>query len=421
MLRKVIVLTVALLAVTAAAAQAHTATATVACGSVTLDWLDFAATGNGGGGLNSPTYSVAFTPAGASAPTFTVTDHVSFPGPALLKTITLPATDGTVVASSSWTAATTRDGTNGEVAGTFVVSDCPPPSTTTTTTTTTPTTTTTTTTTPTTTTTTTPTTTTTTTPTTTTTTTTPTTTTTTTPTTTTTTTTTTPAAPSFTLRKLEADPSSPSFGAGPITANVGDTIRYEIIVTNTGNEPLNLTLVDTLCTGISGPTGNVTGNTLAVGGTATWTCSHLVVAADFPTYVNVAQVTGTPPGGTPLPPQRSSVVANVPTGGVAAVCVASALKIRQSTSRSGQTVNAIVSGVGLKRVVFALDGRAVKTLLAPNLSGGRYEYSIKLSSTRYGTHSLTAKATNACGKASGDGITFAHNVPVKRVVPRFTG
>ena len=44
---------------------------------------------------------------------------------------------------------------------------------------------------------------------------------------------------------------------------------------------------------------------------------HVVVAADFPTYVNVAQVTATPPGGSPLPPQRSSVLANVPKQAVA--------------------------------------------------------------------------------------------------------
>ena len=230
-----------------------------------------------------------------------------------------------------------------------------------------------------------------------------------------------PNSPSFTMRKLEADPSSPTFGAGPIDANVGDTIRYEIIVTNTGNEPLDLALVDTLCTGVSGPTGNVTGNTLAVGGSATWTCSHVVVAADFPTYVNVAQVTGTPPGGPQLPPQRSSVLANIARANVSPACVASPLKIKQTTTKSKQTINAIVTGGGLDKVVFYLDGRAVKTLTKPNLSGGRYQLSIKLSSTRYGTHAVTAKGTNTCGKVSSAGLAFSHKVPVKKIVPRFTG
>ncbi len=230
-----------------------------------------------------------------------------------------------------------------------------------------------------------------------------------------------PPAPSFTMRKLEADPSSPNFGAGPIDANVGDTINYQIIVTNTGNEPLDLGLVDTLCTGVSGPIGNVTGNTLAVGGTATWTCSHVVVAADFPTYVNVAQVTGTPPGQPSLPPQRSSVLANIARGSVAPACVASPIKIKQTTTRSKQTIDAIVTGGGLKKLVFYLDGRAVKTLTKPNLSGGRYQLSINVPRTRYGTHSVTAKGTNTCGKASSAGLTFSHNAPVKKIVPRFTG
>ncbi len=231
-----------------------------------------------------------------------------------------------------------------------------------------------------------------------------------------------PLTPSFTLTKLQAiNGSGAAFTTAPIVADIGQQIDYQVVVTNTGNEPLNLALVDTMCTSIAGPTGAVSGTTLVVGGTATWTCSHVVVAADYPTYVNVAQVTATPPGGSPLPPQRSSVLANVPKGGVSPVCVASALKIKQTTTNKGQTVNAIVTGGGLKKVVFSLDGRAVQTLTKPNISGGRYQLSIKLAGTRYGTHSVTAKATNSCGKASSDGLTFSHNAPVKKIVPRFTG
>ncbi len=228
--------------------------------------------------------------------------------------------------------------------------------------------------------------------------------------------------PSFTLTKLQSDTTSPTFTTSPITANIGDTIQYEIVVTNTGNTPLNLALVDTMCTSIAGPTGSAVSNgQLAIGGTAMWTCLHVVVAGDFPTYVNVAQVTATPPGGSPLPPQRASVLANIPRANVAAVCIASKLTIKQTTTNHNGTVNAIVTGGGLKKVVFYLDGRAVKTLTKPNLSGGRYELSTKLSSTRYGTHSVTAKATNTCGKTSSDGLTFAHNAPIKKVVPKFTG
>ena len=70
MLRKILVLTVALLALFATAAQAHTASFQVSCGSADISWSNFASTGDGNGGLNSPTYSIVFTPAGSSTPTF---------------------------------------------------------------------------------------------------------------------------------------------------------------------------------------------------------------------------------------------------------------------------------------------------------------------------------------------------------------
>jgi hypothetical protein len=576
MLRKALVLACALLALFATAAQAHTATATVTCGSVTGTWLDFATTGNGNGGLNSPTYSITFTPVGASSPTKVYTGQV-LPGFAggdfSLPPFEIPKENGTVVASSSWTAAQTRDNTAGSVTATFQVTTCPaqpaistvatpasatvgaqitdvaqltggnnptgtltwtlygpndptcaaagaptvtaqvsgnrsytsPPisptqsgtyhwvasyggdannnpvggacndaNETVTLTGPTP----------------------------------PAISTVATPAGATvgaqltdvaqltgannptgtltwtlygpndptcaavgaptvtapvtgdgsytsppitpaaagtyhwvasyggdannsavrgscndaneTVTLTSPPAPGFTLTKLQAiDNSGQAFTTQPIIANVGQKIDYQVVVTNTGNTPLNLSLIDTMCTAIAGPTGNLTGSTLAVGGTATWTCSHVVVAADFPTYVNVAEVTGTPPGGSPLPPERASVLANVPRSGEEPVCIASAPKIQKTTSNGGRTVNVIVSGA--KKVVFSLDGHAVKTLTKANLSGGRFEWSVKLSSTRYGTHSVTTKATDACGKARSDGLTFTRNVPPKPVVPRFTG
>jgi len=229
-----------------------------------------------------------------------------------------------------------------------------------------------------------------------------------------------PLTPGFTLAKVQSVGGS-AFTASPITADVGQTIDYQVIVTNTGNEPLNLALVDTMCSSFAGPNGGALTGTLAVGATDTWTCSHVVVAGDRPTYVNVAQVTATPPSGTPLPVQRASVLANIPAANVAAACVASPVKIKQTTTNDKKTVNAIVTGGGLKKVVFALDGRTVKTLTKPNLSGNRYELSVTVSSTRYGSHKITATATNTCNKAVTDGVVFTRNVPVKPVVPKFTG
>ena len=80
-------------------------------------------------------------------------------------------------------------------------------------------------------------------------------------------------APSFTMQKLQSLSSTTGFTSSPITAQVGQTIYYEVVVTNTGNTPLQIPLNDTLCSGISGPTGNIAGGNLQVGGTATYTCS----------------------------------------------------------------------------------------------------------------------------------------------------
>ncbi len=245
-------------------------------------------------------------------------------------------------------------------------------------------------------------------------------------------------APSFTLVKLQSLTSS-GFTTAPITAQVGQTINYEIVVTNTGNTPLSLALVDAMCTGISAPTGNIVGGNLQVGGTATYTCSHVVVAADFPVYVNVAQVTATPPGGPPLPPERSSVLANIPRQQTLA-CTTSTTKLTETAKNlktvrktsKGKTVTttnrqitAILSdpnhGTDISRVVFSLDGRPLKTLTKPNLSGGRFEAQVLTSATRYGAHRITAAVTMICGPSQNKMVQFLHALPAIKVVPRFTG
>jgi len=483
MIRKTALLAVALFALLATSASAHTMDATATCGSVTLQWLSFNDGANGNAlnnGENTPSWTISFTPDGSSTPILT-SGTVTFGN---MTTVfgeldysisePIPAEDGTLVVTSSWTAEQTSDGyaststvpldvtdcvgistsaapasatagspiddvatlTGGSaptgtltwslygpgdagcsgtpltttavpvdgdgdytsppltptVAGTFywvaaysgdannppqstacgapneTVTIAPPP-----------------------------------------------------------TPSTPPPAPapspSFTLQKLETVSSSGQpFTPGPITANPGQVIDYEIVVTNTGPNPLSLALVDTMCTSIGGPTGDVSGGYLAPGGTATYTCVHVVTTADFPTYVNVAQVTATPPGGSALPPQRSTVVANVPRGGVSA-CVTTTAKLTQS--RKGNEITATVSdadrGKDITKVEFLLDGRRVGTLTRPNLSGGRFELRLNASRTRYGAHRVTAAVSMVCGPAQVRTSAFQHAVPANRVSPKLTG
>jgi hypothetical protein len=267
-----------------------------------------------------------------------------------------------------------------------------------------------------------------------------------------------PSTSSFTLVKTQSLTSTGGFTTAPITASVGQTIYYQITVKNTGNTPLSLALVDTMCTSIAGPTGDISGGLLAVGGTATYTCLHVVVAADFPTYVNVAQVTATPPGGPPLPPQRSSVLANIPqpvtpAGGVSPCTVSKttltqtvktlsskktsttkAVRAKAAATATSQTktvtttnrlITAILSdpnhGTDIKSVTFSLDGRPIKTLTKPNLSGGRFQVQVQTKDTRYGAHRITAAVTMLCGPAQTNNVSFMHALPAIKVVPHFTG
>jgi len=90
-----------------------------------------------------------------------------------------------------------------------------------------------------------------------------------------------------------------------ITGSVGDTINYEIQVTNTGNVPLTLATSDPHCdagtlAGSFTVSGTLTGNVLAAGGVAQYTCSHVLSASDIPQFTNVGTITGTPPSGPPL-------------------------------------------------------------------------------------------------------------------------
>jgi hypothetical protein len=106
--RSTIPLTVALLAIFAASAQAHTVTATATCNSVTFNWTNFASTGNGNGGLNTPQWMIVFKPTSGSAST--THRGASFAGSSFSLTVAIPSGNGTVTASSSWSSAETRDG-----------------------------------------------------------------------------------------------------------------------------------------------------------------------------------------------------------------------------------------------------------------------------------------------------------------------
>jgi len=133
MLRRILLLTVTAFALSAVAAQAHTVTASVTCGNAQFQWANFPSSGAGNGGLNTPTWSISFTPQGATSPTFTTSGSVSFAGSSDTLNEPIPAENGSVTLASAWTAAQTRDGEAGGSSGTFTITSCPVTTTTTTT------------------------------------------------------------------------------------------------------------------------------------------------------------------------------------------------------------------------------------------------------------------------------------------------
>jgi hypothetical protein len=124
------------------------------------------------------------------------------------------------------------------------------------------------------------------------------------------------AEPAFTIEKRqEIAGSGKGFTNVELSANVGQTIDYEVIVKNSGNVPLTFTgFTDEKCdpgTFSGGPGGPV-----LPGGSTIYFCNHMVLEADklAGVYSNTATVTGTPPEGFGPPATHTSntVLVEVP-------------------------------------------------------------------------------------------------------------
>ncbi|HEY1523309.1 MAG TPA: hypothetical protein VGF70_09895, partial [Solirubrobacteraceae bacterium] len=154
------------------------------------------------------------------------------------------------------------------------------------------------------------------------------------------------AAPAITLHKVERIGSSGSFTHGPLTGGVGDTVEYQMTVTNTGNTTLVIAFTDAQCDSgtLSGPTVlsgtfDAATNTLsASGGELMYTCSHVLAAGDNP-YTNTASVVGTPPSGPPVS-ATDSVRASVNQPGIRVV------KLQRDGTSGRFTSNQITASVG---------------------------------------------------------------------------
>ena len=117
--------------------------------------------------------------------------------------------------------------------------------------------------------------------------------------------------PSIGIRELERGGPEGQFTRGPLTGTIGETIFYKMIVRDTGNTTLNVTLRDPICdSGTIIPSGT---QVIASGHASTYLCLHELTSVSSGNYVlrDTATATGMSPQGVKVGPVRSSVVVKV--------------------------------------------------------------------------------------------------------------
>ena len=215
--------------------------------------------------------------------------------------------------------------------------------------------------------------------------------------------------------------------ADSVSVDVGQTLTYQLTVTNTGNTPLAVNVTDPRCD--SSPEfkgGDSDGdNLLDVSETWVYTCTHVVTASDPDPLVNTATADGTDEiGGRVsdddtatadiLPPLTDVLPEVVRSPGTA--------RLTGKSGCVGRAFTARVTGKSIVKVVFRIDGKAVKTLTKPN-SGSRFTYKVDPRKFKAGAHRLeaTVSFTKASGtKAKRLRVTFLRCAR-KVAPPRFTG
>jgi len=282
--------------------------------------------------------------------------------------------------------------------------------------------------------------------------------------------------PKFGIQKLEtiAGPPNTGFVEGPLTAEVGKKIEYEIIVSNLGIGSIKFgELVDPHCDPGT-ITGGPAGNAVLPGAFVKYFCSHVITPADQAagSYANTATITGVPQTlaeQEQLPKTASSqtVVVNVPTpkneeggketgggkgsgnGGGGSGSTTSGGNSGSTSAASGQLstiastgpaphleVLAVITSVpalngrpegcvrssfvvsvkakNVKSVTFYLDGHRLKTLTARSARRGSLSIRVQAARLKPGVHRLSAKLTMITTAASAKPRTVTRSLRFAR-------
>jgi uncharacterized repeat protein (TIGR01451 family) len=254
-----------------------------------------------------------------------------------------------------------------------------------------------------------------------------------------------PPAPAFTIEKLQEIMGSVSgFTTSPLTGSIGQTVEYQIVVKNTGNEALAFSsFADAHCDKgtIAGGPGEAP---VAPRSSTTYTCSHVLTSAG--SYVNEASVTGTPHGEPPLTQSSNRVEVNVPaepgpvkpfetlpsggpgpttptpTGRVLPVCEVSQPVLHGASGPKREAFTLQVSSLGVKQITFYLDGRKLKTLEQSQAKRGKFTIKINPRNLSYGAHKVSIKtlmSNPGCASVARSGVFVQPQT--QHAAPRFTG
>jgi hypothetical protein len=136
------------------------------------------------------------------------------------------------------------------------------------------------------------------------------------------------------IQALERIGAANAFAPGPVVGHVGDTVYYQIVVTNNGADWVALSLDDSRCTGLTpGASQSVGPN----GGSVVYTCSHLLTSTDGSSWTNIAILTGTTTHWATITLLPVDTVARVAVeGGVAAAHVTIRHHVREKPSPCGR-------------------------------------------------------------------------------------
>jgi hypothetical protein len=248
-----------------------------------------------------------------------------------------------------------------------------------------------------------------------------------------------PAEPAFTIEKRqEIMGSAGGFTTSPLTGAIGQTVDYQIVVKNTGNEGLTFSnFNDAQCDKgtIAGGPGEAP---VAPGSSTTYTCSHVLTSTG--PYVNKASVTGTPQGQAAIMHTSNPVEVNVPAAGVNApqvmprkgpppsvvvkkFCAAALPAFRIPSGPKRRPFMVQISSAGIQQITFYLDGHKLRSLKQSQAKGGKFSVRIDLANLSYGPHTLSIKALprNPDCPPSARSAVFVRPYQPVRVIKNFTG